>query len=206
MANLTQDATRPIKLSIQTSPEAVRSNEPQLDFEFFLSTGSRNPVDGDTRRVIRSRVMRNYLQEKRGQKQNVSLVTSDSIVKAGTSLKGRFRLKSREQQEEEERNPKTRRKRRGPTTSSSVTPSTYSNAVLAISNEIAHNSSPNDTPDSPTGVTDGSVASNEAPISVVAAIPRYKDASLDPFNVLPVPGGPRLDRLIYYCTSFYTVF
>jgi len=190
----------------KTRPEAVRSHEPQPEFEFFLSTGSQKPVDADARRVIRSRVMRNYLQEKRGQKQNVSLVTSDSTVKAGTSLKGRFRLKSREQQEEEERNPRARRKRRDPTASSPVTPSTYANAVPAISNEIAHNRSPNDTPDSSSGVTDGSMASDEAPISAVATIPRYKDASLDPFDVLPVPGGPRLDRLIHYCTSSHTVF
>jgi len=32
-----------------------------------------------------------------------------------------------------------------------------------------------------------------------ATIPRFLVTRLDPFNVLPVPGGPRLGRLLYHC-------
>jgi len=192
MANVKQYAARPIKLPTQTRTKAVHPDELQPEYEFVLSTESRKQVDADARKTIRSRVMRNYLEEKRGKKQNVSLVNSDSTLKAGTSLKGRFRLKSREQQKEEKRNPRARRKRKCPTASED----------MPTTNAIAPNGTPNDAPDSPSERTHGPMASEGAGNGVVVTISRYQDARLDPFNVLPVPGGPRVDRLIHYCRPF----
>lgn len=214
MANHSTSAARPIRLPIHNHPAAVRSNGPQPEYEFVHSAGSKKAVDADARRTIRSRVMRNYLQEKSGQKQNESFLNSDSTVKASTSLKGRFRLKSREQLEEEERNHRRTRKRRSPiapapeddnpSTSREDTSSTYTNAVVAITNEII----PNQYSDAISVSTARVVQANyteaqagQALGDAVAVIPRFLGSRLDPFNSLPVPGGPRLDRLLYFCKS-----
>lgn len=210
MANPTKPTSQPIKLPIHSRPEAVHSNAQQPEYDFVVSTGSKKSVDADARRTIRSRVMRTYLQEKRGQKQNVSVVNSDSTVKAGTSLKGRFRLKSRERQEEEERNPRQSRKSKSPTAPGD-TPSTsrvnssspYTTAVVAITNAIVPNHYPDVRPGSPTGVIQpGSTEPDNAFSSTVATIPRFQENRIDPFNTLPVPGGLRLERLLYYCECY----
>lgn len=207
MANPTKPASQLIRLPIHSRTEAVCSDAPHQEYDFVLSTGSKKSVDADARRTIRSRVMRNYLQEKRGQKQNVSFVNSDSTVKAGTNLKGRFRLKSREQQEEEVRNPRLSRRRKSPpgsrdtpSTSREDSSSPYTTTVLAITNAIVPNQDQDVTPGSPTGVIQaGSTEPDEAFSNTVATIPRFQENRLDPFNALPVPGGPRLERLLYYC-------
>ena len=62
-----------------------------LNMNSYSLRGGEKSVDANARRTIRSRVMRNYLLEKKGEKQNVSFVNSDSALKARTTLKGRFR-------------------------------------------------------------------------------------------------------------------
>ena len=196
MADHTQAAVRPIKLPIRHGPETVPSHAQPAEYEFVLATGSNKSADENARRTIRSRVMRSYIQEKRGEKKNVSLVNSDSAVKAETTLKGRFRLKSREQQEEEKRNPKQSRKRKSLTAAES-TSSDQTNTDTAISNSILANPY-QETLGSPTSAT----GPDESVHSSAATIPRFQDNRLDPFNVLPAPGGPRLDRLLYFCKSY----
>jgi hypothetical protein len=198
MADLTQAAVRPIKLPIRNHTEKDPSHAQPTEYEFVNSTGSEISVDANARRTIRSRVMRNYLQEKRGEKQNVSFVNSDSALKARTTLKGRFRLKSREQQEEGEHNPQQSKKRKSLAAAESTSPD-QANTVTAVSNTIIPNPYQNAL-GSPTRVVQVTAIGPSEPINTsVATIPRFRETRLDPFNVLPVPGGPRLERLLYVC-------
>jgi hypothetical protein len=193
MADLTQATTQPIKLPVHNHSERAPSHAQPAEYEFVLSTGSKQSVDANARKTIRSRVMRNYLQEKRGEKQNVSFVNSDSALKARATLKGRFRLKPREQQKED--NPQQHRKLKSLTAAES----TSTDHTNTVSNSIIINPY-QDALASPTNVIQViDTVPDQSVNTSVATIPRRPGNRLDPFNVLPVPGGPRLDRLLYVC-------
>jgi len=170
------------------------SESPQREYDFVLSTGSKR-TDAEARRTIRSRVMRTYVQEKTGQTQNMSFVNSDSALKAGTSsLKGRFRLKKpRERPEENNQITLPSRAHREPTLLE-VTFPVHGADLLPPSTDSMPSPSLG-------GWQEAIMVPGDAVGGVVSTIPRYGAANIDPFNVLPVPGGPRLDRLLYYCKS-----
>ena len=198
MADLTHAAVRPIKLPVRNQPQRTPSHTQPAEYEFVLSTGSKKSVDANARRTIRSRVMRNYLQEKKGEKQNVSSVNSDSALKARTTLKGRFRLKPREKEDEEEHNPQQSRKHKSRTVAETAS-FDHANTVAAVSNSIATNPY-QDALGSPSSVAQViAIGPGESVNNSAVTIPRFRQNSLDPFDVLPVPGGPRLDRLLYLC-------
>jgi len=90
MADPTQDTPQPIKLPVHNRSERVSSHAQPAEYEFVLSTENKKSVDANARRAIRSQVMRNYIQKKRGGNQSTLLVNSDSALKARTTLKGGF--------------------------------------------------------------------------------------------------------------------
>jgi len=184
------------KAPVDTVPSNVPSDAPRREYDFVLSTGSEK-TGAEARRTIRSRVMRTYVQEKTGQTQNMSFVNSDSAVKAGTSsLKGKFRLKKPRKRPEGENSGMTEppRKHQGPTVPEEELPVHTATVVPLFSPDEAPNPVV-------TGWQGNSKASDEVLDGMVSTIPRYRPDTIDPFNVLPVPGGPRLDRLLYYCKS-----
>jgi hypothetical protein len=189
-----------VLLPRQSPPVADDSLQPASDFEFVVSTGTK-AVDQTSRRAIRSRVMRNYVQEKKGDKTNTASKQSSSTVRAGTkSLKGRWRLNSREHQ----RDPNSS-KREARITKAHAQALTLPDANEASPGVISledQGVSPEHEPtlaihdlgdDEPNGnflIED---------LVKVQSLPRYFDHQIDPFDALPIPGGPRTERILYIC-------
>ncbi|KAH8723709.1 hypothetical protein GQ44DRAFT_828094 [Phaeosphaeriaceae sp. PMI808] len=165
------------------------------EYEFFVTTDEPQQPDGVERGRIRRLVMHNFFEMKEAGPQCTSAHNSASTVQAKTELKGRFRLSKVGQTRLQTRSKRGNTKEELNRNRSKV--------KRTLSNEIH----PSATTECGTSCTGGV---NEIPLKtdqlMVQSVRERQDKRIvlrinpgsyrfDPFDVLPVPGSPRLDLL-----------
>jgi hypothetical protein len=164
------------------------------EYEFFVSTSTPHQLEGTKRALIRRLVMRNFFETKgAGRKITASESHSASTVMAKTRLKNRFRLSEPRRDQEEyskEESNKVKRKRAKIQGTSCVATCARNQAenTTKTSKKILKVENRQDR------------TANEGPKHASMSLtPNPNTHRFDPFDVLPVPGTPSLDRLFKLC-------
>jgi len=173
---------------------------PNIDYEFFISTGQVEQVAKDARKTLRSHVMRNYIQQKNANPSALdapSAAISSETAKSKSSLKGRFRLApvasqagrgapNSQKEYQTALNKQSARKGRSP------------ESANAGDSAGAPASAPQ-----PGDVVSFSRASAKTTFDIaqetITLRPLSADLLVNPFDTLPVPNNIRVERLIYFC-------